>query len=526
MKNITNSKWLRGLNCTLLIGVAVIFIHSLFFVRTHDWDLDAFLYIGSRLFHGELLYLKDFETKLPFLQYIFALAGAFGGIGAWRIITLLISVALGFIGSLLLAKDYLKDKKCANWDCIDIAIFLTGFFLILLYSLPGSESAHLEMVSAAAGYLSFALLVTSRGKYLNRFQYFISGFFLAFAALIRPNYVYLIFIYVVWMFLSNNNVDIRLKRFPSIIFLLLGFVGLIVLSFFPYLFSREAFYSLVDGLRAIAAFPMKKGFLYVLRAQLSKDIILFYATTCLACSVVTYFFVTKYCKELKNLFINWGVPAIFCVMLLEYSFIRTHFYPHYTIMLVPYAVPLIFLSVVGFLRSNIQVFSGTRKLFLCTILLLSILTPLHIFTRDFMQIIFGNSKCDYKINYRQIDDALLNFLTEQQEKGRSFYVVNHPVYHFILGESRIGDGHPAMLYGVLNGKRIGPAANIPLYSDEVYKSPCLALLNSHKDVIVIDGDSGKSSIVLKCFNQGSHVYERQQYQGLDNYLVYAKLPED
>ena len=43
------------------------FVHSLIILQPNDWDLDAFLYLGSRLDNGELIYFRDFETKLPLI---------------------------------------------------------------------------------------------------------------------------------------------------------------------------------------------------------------------------------------------------------------------------------------------------------------------------------------------------------------------------------------------------------------------------------------------------------------------------
>jgi hypothetical protein len=47
-----------------IIGAFILFLFSLFFQPTHDWDLDAFLYLGSRLQNGWFIYVDDFETKL------------------------------------------------------------------------------------------------------------------------------------------------------------------------------------------------------------------------------------------------------------------------------------------------------------------------------------------------------------------------------------------------------------------------------------------------------------------------------
>src|SRR6516164_5001546 len=62
-------KWLLAF--MLFVIPLFYFLHSLIVVQWHDHDLDSFLYLGSRLDSGELLYFDDFERKLPLLQYIF-----------------------------------------------------------------------------------------------------------------------------------------------------------------------------------------------------------------------------------------------------------------------------------------------------------------------------------------------------------------------------------------------------------------------------------------------------------------------
>jgi hypothetical protein len=54
-----------------------------------------------------------------------------------------------------------------------------------------------------------------------------------------------------------------------------------------------------------------------------------------------------------------------------------------------------------------------------------------------------------------------------------------------------------MLYYILAGKRVGPVDNIALYSGRIHKSPCIALWESGKDLIVVTGKRLEPS-VLRC----------------------------
>ena len=55
----------------LSVFIFIFFANYLLIERTHDWDVDAYIYLGSRLDAGELIFTRDFETKLPIVQYIF-----------------------------------------------------------------------------------------------------------------------------------------------------------------------------------------------------------------------------------------------------------------------------------------------------------------------------------------------------------------------------------------------------------------------------------------------------------------------
>ena len=116
------------LRYTPIIGAFILFIFSLFFQPTHDWDLDSFLYLGSRLQDGRLIYIDDFETKLPLLQYLFSIPAYLGGIGAWRIISFLTALSLGFIATQLLIKDLTFESRQVSLRNSHLSIYLAGHF--------------------------------------------------------------------------------------------------------------------------------------------------------------------------------------------------------------------------------------------------------------------------------------------------------------------------------------------------------------------------------------------------------------
>jgi hypothetical protein len=123
----------------------------------HDGDLHSFLYLGSRLDSGELLYFNDFETKLPLLQYIFWIPYRLGGIGAWRLITFAVSLLLSLVSSHLIVRSLIQNSQRPNLLSRTITTLSASVFLSFLYSLPGSSSAHIEIFAAIFIYHAISL---------------------------------------------------------------------------------------------------------------------------------------------------------------------------------------------------------------------------------------------------------------------------------------------------------------------------------------------------------------------------------
>ena len=95
------------------------FIYTLvFFILTakefitdrYDHDIDQFMYFGSRLLHGELIWTNEFDDKSPILQYIFSLPAALKSTSIFVVITLIISLLASYIGYLML-RDIVRKSN-------------------------------------------------------------------------------------------------------------------------------------------------------------------------------------------------------------------------------------------------------------------------------------------------------------------------------------------------------------------------------------------------------------------------------
>jgi hypothetical protein len=65
-----------------------------------------------------------------------------------------------------------------------------------------------------------------------------------------------------------------------------------------------------------------------------------------------------------------------------------------------------------------------------------------------------------------------------------------------------------MLYAIIvGGRRVGPVGDIDLYSDKIQSSPCVALWESHKDLIVTDNAFDSDDSVIRCLTAPGSDYK-------------------
>ena len=108
----------------------------------------------------------------------------------------------------------------------------------------------------------------------------------------------------------------------------------------------------------------------------------------------------------------------------------------------------------------------------------------------------------------------------EEYQGKSFLVADSAIYHMILHEPRIGDGHPIMLEIVLGGRRLVSMENIYLFSDEVIKEPCKVLNQSNKDFVIVKRADQFYGLVDQCLIKDVSSYRKENIAHLEAFAVY------
>ena len=292
-------------------------------------------------------------------------------------------------------------------------------------------------------------------------------------------------------------------------------------QFVPYFFLKNGPSVLLSGLQALLHFPEGSSFIDIVESQfLTKDTLGFYIFMCISAGAMVFILIA-HSKERRSdltasIMLLGTLLSLASIMGIEYSAIKTHYHWHYSIMYVPYAtVFFTYLCVIVCERRATWPTMVKYSLFLIG-LSVWYFSVVGVQLLNLAQTTF-KPELSLLINHRNIDSGLRDFLTKVISRGMTFYVPENFNYHRLLNQTQIGDGHRAMLREVLSGGRVGPVASIFLYSDDVYKAPCLSLWESQKDLIIVGPGrnlrpsgtpSGSTNgLVLRCLLQAASGYE-------------------
>jgi hypothetical protein len=474
--------------CLLNTLAALLFVFILLCVKTHDWDVDAFLYLGSRLNFGELLYQNDFETKMPIVQYLFWIPAQLGGVGAWRIF------------SLLATASALGAASCKLKDVFAISPWIVvPAFLIQAMVLPGGPALHFSIL---AGSLIFFVLACYGQPTPSRTEVAAAGVLFAMAATMRLNYLFILPVLLIADYVFRDKETSWFSGIARNLYFLAGFLLGLVLEFSPYIASGggQNKQILLSGIRSILAFDRDSKLSWAQRfsALFSnqsgwnngiEDCVHYapyYLALCLLCALTAYAFVKTSRQEHQANRSVWKLCAIaLCsVLALEISFAKSHYYSHYALLFLPFGAILLSALLMFATKTDIVERIPAAKL-LVKLAAFSVAIELLVGTGNLFYEFAQDPFFSLKINARNYNEGLLARLAEIKMQGMSFYAPENTNYHRILGEPRIGDGHPAILHDVLDGKRIGPLPSIGLFTRQAWENPCLAFRDSGKDFIFL-----------------------------------------
>ena len=463
-----------GLIFTNLIYSLVFFILTIKELITdkYDHDIDQFMYFGSRLLNGELIWTAEFDDKSPIVQYIFSLPAIFKSTSIFVIITLIISFIAGYMGYLML-KDMLQNSgleinKKAEKSILYFGIIL---YLTLLVCIYGSLH-HINAISSSLCLITIALAYFNK-KQNNNFLTNISAITSAISISIRPYYLLNIIVLPIWLIIRENfKVNKKegkiIKNYPEYIKIQLTWIVMvtlyiILLNLTPYLLTgnlSDFWYGIkLNSIDYVSHNIFERQYINIGRNPILYPILLGMVILPLIriwFRKIIYHYYKNKANGLINLY-KLDVDIIFfgiiSPILLEIMFYRKHFFGHYFTLFSPYILISIVILLAIIARLNILIFNlkllkQTIRSFAIMLLIVCLITNQSI-PYTISGLINNNvSSKSYKLQ------LIEEFINKERINNRKlgFLAPNNNYIHWKLDESRHGFPQKAVFRNIAKGK--------------------------------------------------------------------------
>jgi hypothetical protein len=490
--------------CIVLI---IIVVFSSYKQSFYNWDIDHELYYGQQLIDGNLIWVKEFHDKLPFVQIMFGIASFFGGIQAWRTISWL-SVFFTAIIFYFTLPGLIGKLKISHQLKNRISIIFALCYPIWIFILPDDVS-HINAIAVSffttATLLLLAITESKQtiGKRLLKSLIFISILLYAVAISIRPYYLLPVLVYLFYLssYGTYSNIFLffrtTIKRFFGYLFLLIIFG--FFLNIFPYIMFKK-FKMFITGIEMnLLDWNSNSAIGNIKSSILSRNSfifwICFFATIFMALALIF-----KFRRESELLvFHNLAVVGLLL------SITLTHWWPHYltlfcgSFLIINFSI--LYTIIKNSKKEHYFTRSSYRKIciyFLALFMLMStnaLVKSTVIISRELNQI-----KPERFEELKTFNKFLYNYDLE----GSSFLAPENMYIHWMLKESRHGFPHAAHTYSIVRNLWI---ENSKLQS---YKFP-----NSLDSYCSLIEKSGINLIVLKdssvipsgCFSSSTSRYK-------------------
>ena len=444
-----------------------------FITEKYDHDIDQFMYFGSRLLHGELIWTKEFDDKSPVLQYIYSLAAAFKNTSVFVFITLIISIIAALLGYFMLKNILQNSRLELNKKTEDkILYFGTILYLTLLVSIYGSFH-HINAISSSLCLISIALTYFNKEK-KSKVLLNLAAIASALSISIRPYYLLNILVLPVWISLRGckskttkkakniiNGIYINAKSQLVWIAIIIGYI--ILLNVFPYLFSGNLT-DFISGIKLNSIDYVNHNIFERQYINIGRNPILYP----IILSMIMLPFIRiifgkinyKLYKSKKESIVNISkldIDIIFfgliSPILLELTFYRKHFFGHYFTLFSPYIFICIVILIAILARldkiiNNFRIVKITLRTLASTLLVICLITNQSI-TNTVKD--FTNKNTSYKTYQLKL---IREFISKETTNIRdfSFLAPESNYLHWQLDESRHGFPQKSVFRNIANGK--------------------------------------------------------------------------
>ena len=520
-------------------------------IGTYDQDIDTFIYMGSQLLGGKLVYVDFFDPKLPTVQYLFAPIALLKSITLHR----WISFAYNIAGSILIGlsiKNLFKSDLLLKPKHPNIAI--TGasiLFLLLSQKLIGGLSGQLHTYSntflaLAFFFASFAAtrkenqtdLNTSIRKSWKHFTaWTLAGFSTCIAISIRPNIVFPCML--TGAFVASMHF-VKYKRIPgkAIVPFLIGCFISVISIFAPYLFIENGFSiawhgSIEAPLQWISTNPERnpsfsKALFFIMNASAAGVCgwMLFAAAL-----PGIWIFSTKQLQSRKQQLNILPIASVIYIIGLSYSLTQKNLWWHYQLMGV---LPITIFGVIGLISLDSTGKKSTKRLSAGLALIFSIIFAYNILIPEVRGMVndgFQDNSSESQKVVVQEYNKVLEFIKSLPEEDRQFTSPANFRLHWETGITATTVGaHPRWSLHAYDMKK-NPTTNI-LKLATSDKLACQQLTDKANRYLIFDETNSKTAtrdLFNKCLLASDDSWlDISQKIGLttESISVYQRIPNN
>lgn len=339
-----------------------------------DWDIDHRMYFGSRLLHGELIWTREYDDKLPLMQFLFAIPALARSVRVWQLMSLAMVLSAAYGIFLWLDSGLKRVWKLTAGQSTRIALVTACLYPYLIAVLPGSISHH---NSATASIFTLGMIASlpalnsSHSKLAIwspwTMRYCIAALLMASAISLRPYYLLPGLLAAPWQTARDLvQIDRPLQAWTATKAMVLrstqwaGTIALIglLLNVLPYALSGNIS-AFRNGLMLLSqdTLPFQLGSMLKIQASyiFESRFLVFFAFALpplLSIGILTQIFQRRHNFKIP---LHWSrvqaVDILFACLLmplsLEWIILTKHYFPHYQQLF----VPLVTLAFAMFLAS-------------------------------------------------------------------------------------------------------------------------------------------------------------------------------
>ncbi len=444
-----------------LICFLAFLLQSIFLIysKNYHFDVDQFMYVGSRLLEGELSWTKEFDDKSPILQLIFAIPAFFKSFDVWMLINIVSSLigayCLFSISNKILKSIFEKEKNIL----FNISILSASIYLMLISNV-GSMShinAFCTNLILASKYLLLESCSKNNISYQKKIIYFVlASTLVSISVSIRPYFLLATLSIGLWISLRSFNFDnLKIIKF-SFIWIIVTSSLVAIINFLPFVITNNL-NSLISTIKINSIEYVNDSFSQTLIRQLIElkktPILTFFYSFLFSTLLFRHIFVRDFKEkisirniELFKIDIDLLFIGVIFPLLIEISILSRHFFPNYMIFFAGYA-SISFGLFLGLFKKITQI-----KLSHISNIIIIFLIPVIISGTAFSQKSFFSQKAnDLRNNQFKI---IKNFIKNERalRKDITFLFPCNNFFHWKLSESRHGFPMAAVYRNISQGK--------------------------------------------------------------------------